>query len=146
METSTTPGARALQPRIYVTDQDWRRLNELLSTKLRELAPAEGAGLDAELARADVVPPRAVPHDVVTMNTRVRFELDDGRSYVRTLVYPWDADPERGCISVLSPLGNALLGLSVGDAMPWPLPSGQTVTVRVLEVLYQPEARGDFHL
>lgn len=144
--STTTPDASDALPRIYVTEQDWRRLNSLLTTARRRGSLAEDEALDAELARAEVVPSSEIPPDVVTMNSQVRFALGDGRCYVRTLVYPWDADAERGRVSVLAPLGNALLGLSVDDVMTWSLPDGRTVKVKVLEVLYQPEAAGNPNL
>ncbi|MEZ4406468.1 MAG: nucleoside diphosphate kinase regulator [Polyangiales bacterium] len=147
MKTSMTPRAESdALPRIHVTEQDWQRLNSLLTTARRRGSLAEDEALDAELARAEVVPSSEIGPDVVTMNSRVRFALGDGRCYVRTLVYPWDADAEKGLVSVLAPLGNALLGLSVDDVMTWTLPDGRTVKVKVLEVLYQPEAAGDPHL
>lgn len=147
VKTSMTPrGASDSLPRIHVTEQDWRRLNSLLTTARRRGSLAEDEALDAELSRAEVVPSSAIAPDVVTMNSQVRFALSDGRVCVRTLVYPWDADAERGRVSVLAPLGQALLGLSVNDVMPWSLPDGRVVKVRVLEVLYQPEAAGDPHL
>jgi regulator of nucleoside diphosphate kinase len=134
-------------PRIHVTDQDWRRLTSLVTIPLGPWTPQACAFLDGELARAEVVPARAVGPDVVTMNSRVCFEVGDGgRRCTRTLVYPWDADPNAGRLSVLSPLGVALLGLSVGDVIPWALPDGSAVRVRVLEILYQPEAEGHWFL
>lgn len=133
-------------PRIHVTERDWRRLTSMLTVPGARWSTARCDALDAELARAVVVPSASVRPDVVTMNSRVRFEVIGKRTYDRTLVYPWDADEETGRISVLSPLGSALLGLSVGDTMTWALPDGTAVDVRVLEVLFQPEAAGDHWL
>lgn len=136
-----------LLPQIHVTDQDWRRLAGLVTTPLGRWPSHACAFLDGELARAEVVPARAVRPDIVTMNSRVCFEVGEGgRRCTRTLVYPWDADASSERLSVLSPLGSALLGLSVGDVIPWPLPDGSTVRVRVLRVLYQPEAEGHWSL
>ncbi len=134
-------------PRIRVTDQDWQRLTSLVSARGERWSPQASAALDEELARAEVVSAREVGPDVVTMNSRVLYEVDDGgRRCVRTLVYPWDADEAAGRLSVLSPLGSALLGLRVGDAIDWPVGGGARVRVRVLEVPYQPEAEGDWML
>ncbi|MFO0653440.1 MAG: GreA/GreB family elongation factor [Polyangiales bacterium] len=80
------------------------------------------------------------------MNSRVRFEVGGARRIDRTLVYPWDADELTGRLSVLSPLGSALLGLKVGDTIAWSLPDGTAVDVRVIALLYQPEAAGDHWL
>lgn len=134
-------------PPIRVTDQDWRRLTSLLTTPRGRCTPEVRALLDEELARAEVVPAHAVHPNVVTMNSRVRFELGDGgRAIERTLVYPWDADPSTGHLSVLSPLGSVLLGLTVGDVFHWANTDGSSVQVRVLVVVYQPEAEGDWSL
>lgn len=136
------------QPRTQVTDQDWRRLRSLITMTLGRWRPEACASLDARLARAEVVRTRAVRPDVVTMNSRVGFEVGDGGPrLVRTLVYPWDAEPARpDRLSVLAPLGSALLGLSVGDAVTWAPPGGAPTRARVLEVSYQPEAEGDWLL
>jgi regulator of nucleoside diphosphate kinase len=85
--------------------------------------------------------------NVVTMNSRVLFE--DVRTQEKgtvTVVYPADADPSSGKISVLSPVGAALLGESEGGEVELPLPHGQTRRIRIDSVLYQPEAQGDYAL
>jgi regulator of nucleoside diphosphate kinase len=103
--------------------------------------------LDRELARADVVPSTSIAPDVVTMNSRVRFADDDkGEPREVTLVYPEDASLNTACVSVLSPVGSALLGLKVGQAIEWPFSDGHRERYRVLAVGYQPEAAGHFHL
>jgi regulator of nucleoside diphosphate kinase len=130
-------------PTIHVTDQDWRRLTSLVTLPIAPWKPQACVSLDAGLARAKVVPTRAVPAHVVTMNSRVAIEFGDGRRCERTLVYPWDAARRPDCLSVLAPLGSALLGRSVGDAIPWPLPDGASMQVRVVDIPYQPEAAGD---
>jgi regulator of nucleoside diphosphate kinase len=71
---------------------------------------------------------------------------ETGESREVSLVYPMDSDPEQGRISVLSPVGSALLGLSVGQTIDWPLPRGRLKRIRVVEVVYQPEAAGHLHL
>jgi regulator of nucleoside diphosphate kinase len=78
------------------------------------------------------------------MNSRVRFEdLDSGEQLEVTLVYPRDADVDQSKVSVLAPVGSALLGLSVGQSISWPLPGGKSRHLRVVGVTYQPEAAGD---
>jgi regulator of nucleoside diphosphate kinase len=134
-----------LQPAIIVTETDSQRLCGLID----ELPP-EGrrglAGLELELERAKVVSSRVVPADVVTMNSRVRFEeVHSGAFNEARLVYPSQAAQE-DAISVLAPVGSALLGLSVGQAIDWRMPNGQLRRYRVLELLYQPEAAGDLQL
>jgi len=130
---------------IVVTEVDLVRLTRLIGTQSRRNAAACEA-LEAELDRAEVVAPNEVPPDVVTMKSRARFvDQDRHEELEMTLVYPPDADVERGRISVLAPVGAALLGLSVGQTIEWPLPHGGTRRLRVSAVPYQPEAAGAFH-
>ena len=99
------------------------------------------AHLESELERADIVDPREVPPDVVTMNSRVVFEdATTGNRTEVTIVFPQDADLERGRISVLAPVGTALLGLAEGDSIVWPFPDGSSRCLRVVQVTFQPEA------
>lgn len=129
-------------PDILVTSQDLERLQALI-TRL----PSERVErLDEELARAKVVAAREIPGDVVTMNSDVEIEdlVARTKRNVR-LVYPEAADATRGWISVLSPLGSALLGLRVNQEFDWVLPQGKR-RLRVVSVPYQPEASGDFAL
>ncbi len=131
----------ARPPPIYLSQDDFDRLTDLL-----EAYPAGAGGrrleqLEEELARARVVPPDEIPKDVVTMNSRVVFEDEQtGEQREVTLVYPRDADIDAGRISVLVPVGTALLGLRVGQSIDWRLPSGQKHRYRVIAVPYQPEA------
>ena len=129
-------------PEIVITSQDLDRLRHLIGSSTSPAAER----LDRELSRAEVVVQTAVPPDVVTMNSDVTFEDVDTevRRTVR-LVYPRDADAELGRVSVLAPMGSALLGLRSGQSIEWPTPGG-TRRVRVVQVLYQPERSGDFEL
>nr|WP_315215222.1 nucleoside diphosphate kinase regulator [uncultured Duganella sp.] len=128
-----------MQPKIIVSSLDAERLEILLDA----LPPAEAAtheGLMEELGRAEIVAPQDMPAGVVTMNSTVRFQIDAPPEELSlTLVYPRDLADTADAISILTPVGSALLGLSVGDAIDWPRPDGQLVRVRILEVLYQPE-------
>jgi len=131
-----------MKPNIIVSSLDAERLEILLDA----LPPAEAAthdGLLDELGRAEIVAPQDMPPGVVTMNSTVRFEIDTPREELRlTLAYPRDMANTTDAISILTPVGTALLGLSVGDAIDWPRPDGQLARVRILEVLYQPEQAG----
>ena len=101
--------------------------------------------LEAELARAEVVDPEKIPPSVVTMNSTVRFKIESSSDeFHLTLVYPKDADASGGTISILAPVGSALLGLSMGDVIEWPKPGGGMLRVRIEEVTYQPERSGDY--
>ncbi len=107
---------------------------------VRVMALQPGPHLRAELERAIVVAPDAIPSDVVTMYSQVRY-LDENAGVCRRIqiVYPEGVSVEQGKISVLAPVGTALLGLAVGQAIDWEFPAGETRRVRVEEILYQPE-------
>ncbi len=128
-------------PPIVITRVDLARLRRVLAgPALRDSDAAEA--LAEEIDRAEVVEPTELPPDVVSMNSTVRLcERASGREYELTLVYPGDTCGEN-CVSVLAPIGSALLGLAVGREIEWPLPGGQTAQIRVLGLPYQPEAAG----
>ena len=128
---------------IYVTDRDLERLERLLDSSKR--TPNVEA-LAEELSRAVAVPAAAVRPDVVTMNATVRFrDVATGEASEIALVYPQDADVEAGNVSVLAPVGSALLGLSEGQTIEWPMPDGRMRRLRVEAVLQQPEAARRAH-
>lgn len=97
--------------------------------------------LATQLQHASVVDSEHVPADVVTMNSRVRFE-DRTAGTIRdvTIVFPLDAEPSTTKLSVLATVGTALLGRSVGQSIPWPFPDGSTRSLRVLKLISQPES------
>lgn len=130
--------------KIYLSDQDMKRLRSLVNDRYNDAALQP---LVEELDRAIVVPQELIPPNVVTMNSRVRFE-DVGTREVSevTVVYPQNADVNNGCISILAPVGAALIGLTVDDTIEWPLPGGRIKKLRVLKITYQPEASGHWDL
>lgn len=135
---------------IYITEFDLNRLTELLGVwqtfKGSKSTSIHLEGLSEELDRANIVAQKDIPPDVVTMNSRVRLsDTSKEEDLIYTLVFPRDADAEAGKISVLAPIGTAILGYKVGDIIEWPVPLGIR-KVKIEEVLYQPEAAGDFHL
>lgn len=131
---------------ISSTDRTLTRLDHVRLTRL--LAQATGSvadGLRELLDASEPVEATAIAPTVVTMNTRVLLEDSTGGDPARlTLCYPADADPARGCVSVLSPVGRALLGVRLGELARWQAPDGRQHAARVLGVLFQPEASGDF--
>ena len=133
---------------VFVTSTDLERLTRLLEQQKGSPRDAEmHAALEEELGRAQVVDSTAIPPDVVTMNSDVQFEdVETGERLDARLVYPPQADVDRGRVSVLAPVGSALLGLSVGQSIKWPLPRGGTRHLRVVAVTYQPEAAGSTSL
>jgi regulator of nucleoside diphosphate kinase len=133
---------------ICITDYDLRRLSELLQVaKEFEYHNRDDLRkLRAELDRAKVVVSRDIPENVVTMNSKVvLIDLDTGESMTYTLVFPHDADIDQHKISIFAPIGTAMLGYGVGDTFEWKVPAGLR-RLKVKEILYQPEAAGDYHL
>lgn len=134
----------ATSPPITVSSRDLDRLERLLESPAVASLPA-AAALGHELERAKVVDPSDMPADVVTMNSEVTCEDEvSGETHRLTLVYPPDADVDKHKVSVLAPVGTALLGLSVGQSIDWNAPGGRSLRLRVTGITYQPEAAGDF--
>ena len=130
-------------PPITVSSRDLARLEAMLEAPaLRQLPAAQALG--EELARANVVEPSELPADVVGMHSVVTcLDGNSGESHLLTLVYPHEADADAGKVSVLAPVGSALLGLSVGQHIDWALPGGRTLRLEVTSVRRQPEAAGN---
>jgi regulator of nucleoside diphosphate kinase len=125
-------------PSLIITDRDLARLRQVID--LHDTPMAEQ--LDSELQRATVVDSRAVPPTVVTMHSEVVYEdCATGERRTVAVVFPHEADAGRGKVSVLAPIGSALIGLSVGQEIEWRVPGGRK-RVRVVEIRYQPEASG----
>jgi len=141
----TDPMKTTQKPRaIYITEADKRRLQPLIEGMKHSRDDLRG--LQTELEKARVVQPKEVPPDVITMNSKARLrDLDTGEEMVFTLVFPGNADIQHDKISVVAPIGTAMLGQRVGDEFSWSVPAGD-VRLRVEEVLYQPEAAGHYHL
>jgi regulator of nucleoside diphosphate kinase len=133
------------RPRIILSALDVERLETLLDALPHGAFPGK-EDLEAELARADIVEPKDIPPTVITMNSTVRFRVESSaEDFTLTLVYPKNMDASGEKISILAPVGSALLGLSVGDSIEWPKPGGGILRVRVEEITYQPERAGEFH-
>lgn len=129
---------------IYITDKDKERLEGICANSERSQTLTM---LEDELARAIVVPCQNISPHVVTMNSQVRFkDLSTRAEFEVILSYPSHSELPAGRISVLAPVGAALLGLKVGDEIEWPLPSGRKRSLKVTAVPFQPEAAGQFHL
>jgi regulator of nucleoside diphosphate kinase len=126
------------RPDITVSTDDLDRLEGLLG-ELRGGAPEIADGLRSELDRARIVEPSEIPQDVVTMNSTVRFtDEESGKEFERTLCYPEEVTGGEDKVSILAPLGSALLGLAVGQRIDWPVPGGRMARIRILDVVSKP--------
>ncbi|KLN97762.1 nucleoside diphosphate kinase regulator [Moellerella wisconsensis] len=133
------------KPTIIINDLDAERLDRLLEQPAHADSPVADA-LNEELDRAEIVTPQEIPADVVTMNSTIRFQdLISNEERTRTLVYPASLKDSTEQLSVMAPMGAALLGLRVNDEISWELPNGVKTRVKVLEIIYQPEAAGELH-
>ena len=134
---------------IYITEVDLARLRKLIEVA-RDTGSASNTPylnkLEVELDRAEVVDPKDIPMDAITMRSTVRLkDLGSRKEMIYSLVFPGEADVDEGRISVLAPVGTAMIGYRVGNIIEWEVPSGLR-RLEVEEVLYQPEAAGDYHL
>lgn len=133
------------RPAIIINDFDAERIDRLLEQPAYANSPVASA-LNDELDRAQMCSPQTMPADVVTMNSEVKFrDLSSGEERVRTLVFPAQLTDSNTQLSVMAPVGAALLGLRVGDTIHWELPGGATTHLEVLALNYQPEAAGEFN-
>jgi len=131
-------------PNITITSRDAARLETLLEGLPTDNFSGHKA-LEDELYRATVVAPEEVPPSVVTMNSTVRFAvLPSGVEHRLKLVYPGKPNSNEETVSILAPVGTALLGLTEGDEIHWPNPSGGTLHLVVREVEDQPERAGRY--
>ena len=134
------------KPEITLSRLDAERLEQMLDSLDGKSFPGRSE-LEEEIARAKVVEPAQVPPTVVTMNSSVRFKVESSDTeFSLALVYPRDADGSNDKISILAPVGSALLGLAEGDEITWPAPGGGMMVVKIIEVTYQPERSGDVAL
>lgn len=118
--------------KIYITEKDIDHLNSILMNIKDSPAVRK---LQDELDRATILNPEEIPPDVVTMNLRVQFKtLETDSTSEITIVYPSDADSSQARVSILAPVGAALIGLRVGDKIEWVLPTGLVRTFQILSV------------
>jgi len=135
-----------LERSLYINELDHKRLMRLIEDALNGVTEQSNSlrSLQVELTRANVVNAEELPRDVVTMRSRVLIMLEDEEKEI-TLVYPNEANRSTGKISILSPIGTAIIGYREGDVINWLTPGGLK-RIRIKKVLYQPEASGDYEL
>lgn len=128
----------SLQPDIIVGEEDHRKLLTLAMAGIGHSADAAD-DLLYELERARIRPGLAVPPDTVRMGSTVLYRTVEGAQTRVTLVYPVDADISKGAVSILTPVGTALLGLRTGQSISWTTRDGKRNALTVLEVINEPE-------
>lgn len=128
------PTNSGLPPSIIVSSRDMAQLEAMLESPAVSRLPAAIA-LGEELNRAQMVAPDEVPEGIVTMHSRVDCEDEvQNEKYSLTLVYPHEADFDKGRVSILAPVGSALLGLAVGQSIDWAAPGGRKLRLKVTAV------------
>lgn len=133
---------------IFITRTDQERLEKLiqLEEEFNQSSKIHLEELKSELKRAVITESQDIPPDVITMRSQVLLkDLNCEEEMIYTLVYPDEADMLEGKISVLAPIGMAILGYRENDRVEWEIPGG-TVALKVVKVLFQPEANGYFDL
>lgn len=130
---------------ITLTEMDYNRIHSLIEQQLLNPTPnKEIAILEEEIEQARILDFPEIPTDLVTMNSKVKYQnVTDGKENEITIVYPKSADSSRGLVSVTAPLGMALLGLREEEEIDWAFPDGSVKRLKVLKIIYQPEANGD---
>ncbi|MBR7889871.1 MULTISPECIES: nucleoside diphosphate kinase regulator [Marinomonas] len=134
------------RPDITISSLDLKRVEDLIDS----LPKADIAGvseLEEELTRATIVAPKDVPDNIITMNSTVKFIVEaTNKEFELTLVYPKNMESNGTTISILAPVGSALLGLSIGDEIEWPKPGGGNLKIKIIQVTFQPERAGEYQL
>lgn len=132
--------------RIVITQHDLDRLRRVINDAEISRTRDDLAGLKGELERARIVAPEDVPSDVVTMNSKVELiDIETDEVMEVSLVFPDDTDSVPDAVSILAPVGTAIIGYGQGDTIEWPTPSGKRA-FRIQRVLFQPEAAGNWEL
>jgi regulator of nucleoside diphosphate kinase len=130
--------------KITISSHDATRLEKMLDSLDDSHFPAQDS-LSYELASAEIVAPEDIPSNLVTMNSTVKFmNKSSGKESSLTLTYPQDSRNGDATVSILAPVGAALLGLAEGEQVEWPKPDGGVLVVEIIEVIYQPEREGEF--
>jgi regulator of nucleoside diphosphate kinase len=137
-----------MNKQIFITDFDMKRFRWLIDNSYRfdQVYKDDLLNLDKELKNAKVVEPKDIPANVITMNSKFRIkDLATNKETVHTLVFPFDADSENKRLSVLAPIGLAVIGYRVGDEIEFE-DNGEKKKIHIEEIIYQPEAEGNYYI
>jgi regulator of nucleoside diphosphate kinase len=130
---------------IYITEHDMQRLRALIKIYGGHDAPYVES-LEEELDRAKITDSKNIPSDVVTMNSIVRIrDLDSGEEKTLILTFPNKTGANEKTVSILAPVGTALIGYREGDKIEWEVPAGKK-RLQIIEIIYQPERLGNYDL
>ncbi|MBS1641935.1 MAG: nucleoside diphosphate kinase regulator [Bacteroidetes bacterium] len=134
--------------KLIINSLDYARIKKCISDakQFKSINKAESEKLMTELNSAKVVEPKAIPSNVVTMNSIVKLSfLNNNKQIQFQIVYPEQANIKENKISIFSPIATALIGYKVGDEIEWIVPAGLT-KIKINAIIYQPEAAGDYNL
>lgn len=148
MELQTVFLMHNIMKKVTLTKNDYTRIYKAITDakNSKTINSNEAEKLLSELSKAEIVPSEKIDKDVVTMNSEVKLFFENTQKEQSfKIVYPQDANLKENKISIFSPIATALIGYKIGDEIEWIVPGGMT-KIKIVELLYQPEAAGDFDL
>ncbi|PPZ92941.1 nucleoside diphosphate kinase regulator [Cloacibacterium normanense] len=134
--------------KVTLTKNDYTRIYKAITDakNSKTINSNEAEKLLSELSKAEIVPSEKIDKDVVTMNSEVKLFFENTQKEQSfKIVYPQDANLKENKISIFSPIATALIGYKIGDEIEWIVPGGKT-KIKIVDLIYQPEAAGDFDL
>lgn len=134
--------------KVTLTKNDYTRIYKAITDakNSKTINSNEAEKLLSELSKAEIVPSEKIDKDVVTMNSEVKLFFENTQKEQSfKIVYPQDSNLKENKISIFSPIATALIGYKIGDEIEWIVPGGMT-KIKIIDLIYQPEAAGDFDL
>lgn len=134
--------------KVTLTKNDYTRIYKAITDakNSKTINSNEAEKLLSELSKAEIVPSEKIDKDVVTMNSEIKLFFENTQKEQSfKIVYPQDANLKENKISIFSPIATALIGYKIGDEIEWIVPGGMT-KIKIVDLIYQPEAAGDFDL
>jgi regulator of nucleoside diphosphate kinase len=134
--------------KVTLTKNDYTRIYKAITDakNSKTINSNEAEKLLSEISKAEIVPSEKIDKDVVTMNSEVKLFFENTQKEQSfKIVYPQDANLKENKISIFSPIATALIGYRIGDEIEWIVPGGMT-KIKIVDLIYQPEAAGDFDL
>ena len=137
-----------IMKKVTLTKNDYTRIYKAITDakNSKTINSNEAEKLLSEISKAEIVPSEKIDKDVVTMNSEVKLFFENTQKEQSfKIVYPQDANLKENKISIFSPIATALIGYKIGDEIEWIVPGGMT-KIKIVDLIYQPEAAGDFDL